>query len=499
VDELSGGAKRLLIRAEELKNSFQPIQRLPPDMIIEVATYLDPRACGGDCEHLIAISQVCRYWRETLLSNPESWCFVKSEFMEFVPLFLGRSGSYPLEIDLTDTWSSYAMGHIRPHAKRLAILRCRVDEASTPFLRALSRLDHSPNLHTLSISSTRAPAVAPELIKMAFISGEMPALRTLELLPFPVIPQFVQFKYLVNLRIEVTHSTLTAVLDLLAANPSLEKVGLVGNFEDVEDDRPAESTVLGSLKFLSVERCAPLRLFEKLTLPRGARVFIRYNPRFIPPVFTLQQPMERYANLQGLTSLHALMNPGSDTYVDANGPNGSISIRYRELLDPAPLCNTITSLPTTGIIRLVCEFHPALNMVHIDMVARMMDVLPHLEEIELIHFGGENTREFLSVIRTTSQWTMLRGLKFVHCRPVIDWIVDLIRVALERKGDGLMLDVVTIVYERERLPGAFERLERGVRTLEVVEESAAEMVRSELVQDDASYTMRVTSIPVECD
>ena len=468
-------------------------------MIVEVATYLDPSACGGDCQPLMAISQVCRYWRETLLSNPESWCFVRTEFPKLVPLFLGRSGSYPLEIDLTSTRSSYTIGHIRPHAKRLVSLRCRVDEADTPFLQTLSQLDHSPNLHTLSIASARAPAVAPELIKMAFISGDMPALRTLELLPFPVIPQFVQFKHLINLRLEVTNSTLTAVLDLLAANPSLEKVGLVGNFEDAYDERADGSTVLGRLKFLSVERCAPRRFFEKLTFPRGARVFIRYNPRFIPPIFTFQQSMETYTNLQGLTSLHALMNPGCDTYVDATGPNGSIAIRYMELLDPTPMCNAITPLPTTGIIRLVCEFYPALDMVHIEKVTRMMDVLPHLEEIELIHFGGENTREFLSVIRTTSQWTMLRRLKFIHCRRVIDWIVDLIRVALERKGDGLILDTVTIVYEWERLPGMFERLERAVGTLEVVEESTAKMVRSNLVQDDASYTMRVTSVPVEWD
>ena len=497
VDELSAGLKRLLVRAEELKNSFQPIQRLPADVIVEVATYLDPRACGGDCQPLMAISQLCRYWREALLSNPESWCFVKSEFLGLVPLFLERSGLYPLEINLTNTWSFYAVGHIRPHAERLAILRCEVDEANATFLRTLSRLNHSPNLHTLSITSVRTPTVAPESIEMAFLSGDMSTLRTLELLPFPVIPQFTQLKHLVNLRIHVTHSTLTAVLDLLAANPSLEKVGLVDNFWSAEDERAAGSTVLGRLKFLSVERCVPRGFLEKLTFPRGARVFIRYNPRFIPPAFALQQPMEGYANMRGLTSLHVLTGPMSDTYLDATGPNGGIAFQLMELLGPSPMCNAITPLPTAGIIRLVCELHPALDVVHIDTFTRLMDVLPNLEEIELVHLGGDDTQEFLSVIRTTSQWTMLRRLKFVHCRRVTDWIVHLIRMALERKGDEMMLDTVTIVYKWERLPGMFERLERAVGTLEVVEESAAEMVRSELVWDDAGYTMRVTSVPVE--
>ena len=487
MDELSAGAKRLLVRTEELKNSFQPIQRLPPDVIVEVVAYLNPRACGGDCQPLMTISQVCRYWRETLLSNPESWCFIRSEFPELVPLFLGRSGSYPLEIDLTSR-SSYAVGHIKPHAKRLAIMRCGAN--------GLSLLDHSPNLHTLSIAVARTPVVALGLIKATFISGDMPTLRTLELLPFPVIPQFVRFKHLINLRIQVAHSTLTAVLDLLAANPSLEKVGLVGKFKDVEDGRAAGSTVLGRLKFLSVERCAPRRFLEKLTLPRGARVFIRYDPHFISPTFTLQQSMERYGNLRELTSLHVLMGFMSDTCLDATGPNGSIAMRFMELLDPSPMCNAINPLQTAGIIRLVCEFHPALNMAHVETVTRMADVLPHLEEIELIHFGGDNTREFLSFIRTTGQWTMLRRLKFVHCRRVTDWIVDLTLVALERKGDGMILDNVTIIYKLEQLPAMFERLARAVGTLEVVEESAAEMMRGELVWDAASYTARVVSVPV---
>ena len=500
MDELGAGTERLLARIEEVKNCFQPVQRLPPDMIVEVATYLNPRLCHGACQPLMAMSQVCRYWRETLLSNPsESWSFIRSEFLELVPLFLARSGSYPLEVNLTNTWTSYTVGHVRPHANRLTILRCHVEVANTTFLRTLSRLDHSPNLHTLSLASARIPSVAPEKIKMRLIFGDMPALRTLELLPFPIIPQFLQFKHLVDLRLEVTHSILTGVLDLLAANHSLEKLRLMGSFWYHGDTHGAERIVLGCLRFLTVERCAPRRLLEKLTLPRGTRVFIRYKPsRSVPPAFTTQESVERYANLQGLTSLHVLVLM-NDTYVDATGPNGSLAVRFKELQDPSAMRNAIAPLPTAGITRLVCELHPASKVAHTDKITRMMDILPHLEEIKLIHFGEEATRAFLSVLRTTSRWTKLRRLEFVHCRRVTDWILNLIRVALERKGEGLMLETVTIVYKREPLSGMFERLERTVEALELVEEGAAEMVRSELVWDDISCTTRVTSVPVGWD
>lgn len=493
--------KRLLTRVEELKNGLQPIQQLPPDMIIEIATYLNPRVCHGDCQPLMAISQVCRYWREILISNPESWCFFRSEYLDLIPLFLERSGSYPLEVDLTDTWFSYAVRHITPHVNRLAILRCHVEEADT-ILRMFPQLHYPPNLHTFSITSPGAPTIAPELIEMQFVSGNMPNLRTLELFSFPVLSQFVQFKHLVDLRLEVAHSTLTAVLDLLAANPLLEKVRLVGDFEDDEDTRAPESIVLGCLKFLSMERCVPRKLLEKLTFPREARIFIRYNiaSRFIPSAFTLPQSMGKHVNLQGLTSLHMLMAFTNDTYTDATGPNGSVAMRFAELQHASPICNAIASLSTTGITQLVCEFHPALTMIHIEKVTMMMRILPHLEKIKLVHFGGVNTREFLSILRSTNGWKKLLRLEFVHCRHITSWISDLIWVALGRKVEGSTLDTVTIVYKKgDRLPVLLERLKGAVRTLRLVEEGAGEVVRSELVWDDANCTVRATSVPVGWD
>jgi hypothetical protein len=469
-------------------------------MIIEIATYLDPRACYGDCQPLMAMSQVCHYWRETLISNPESWYFIRSEYLDLLPLFLERSRSYPLEVELTDTSFSDTLQHIRPHADRLAVLKCYVETPNALFLRTLSQLDHSPNLHTFSIISARAPTVVPQLIEISFISGDMPNLRTLELLPFPIIPQFAQLKHLTDLRLGVKYSTLTAVLDLLAANPSLEKVRLIDTFEDSEDARGPGNIILRWLQFLSVERCLQCRFLEKLTFPRQARISIRYNliSRLIPFAFTLPQSMGDHANLQGLTSLHALMAFTDNTYIDATGPNGSIAIRFVELQDPSPVCDAIASLSTTGITRLVCEFHPALIVIRMDKVTKIMDVLPYLEEIKLVHLGEANTRDFLSALRNANGWTNLRKLKFVHCRQMTNWIIDLIQVALWRKGKGLMLGSVKVVYKGgERLPESFERLERTVGKLKVVEEGTGEVMRSEVVWDDASCTTRVTSVPAE--
>lgn len=495
--ELDAGAKRLFIRLEELKNSLQPVQQLPSDIIVEIATYLDPRACNGDHQPLITMSHVCRYWREALVSNPKSWCFLRSEYLDLFPLFLERSGSYPLEVDLTDTWFSYAIQHLIPYASRLESLRCYVDEANAEFLWTLSKLDHSPNLQTFSIVANRAPPVAPQLTEMGLISGDMSNLRTLELLPLPVTPQFAGFRRLTNLRLDVVYSTLTDVLDLLAANPSLEKVRLLGNFDESEDERAVGSIPLGCLQFLSVERCTPCIFLEKLTFPRNARIFIRYNliSNLIPLAFTLPRSMGKYENLQGLTCLHVLIGPQDDVYVDATGPNGSVALRFMGLRDVSPACNAIASLSTREITQFVCELHPALTSMEIGKVTRLMDILPDVEEITLVHFGGADTQDFLSALKNTRGWTRLLGLKFVHCRQVNDWIGDLIQVAAER-NDERILDTVTVVYEgREQMQELFGVLGGFVGTLELAEEEAEEVVRSELVWDDAGCTTRVTSVP----
>jgi len=207
--------------------------------------------------------------------------------------------------------------------------------------------------------------------------------------------------------------------------------------------------------------------------------------------------MREYANLQGLTSLHVLMTYQNDTYIDVTGPHGSVAVQFMDLRDASPVCNVIASLSTTGITQLVCEFHPALTRMEMEKVARLMDILPDLEEVVLVHFGGTDTQEFISTLRNTSMWVKLLRLKFVHCRQTTNWIGNLIHVAAERMDEGLVLDTVTVVDEgKEQVQELFGVLEGFVGTFEFVEVEPGEVTRSEQVWDDASWTTRVIPVPV---
>lgn len=446
----------------------------------------------------MAMCNACRYWRETLISNSESWCFISGKNPDLLLLSLERSGSYPLEVELSaDTLFSYAIWDIRPHIHRLASLRCRIEETDPLFLQTFSQLDQSPIFHTLSIGTDRAPTVDPQDIEIGLVSGDMPSLRTLELLPFPIIPQFVQFKHLTSLQLDILYSNLTDVLDLLAANPSLEKVRLLGNFENSEDEREAGSIFLEHLRFLTVEKCTTRTFLEKLTLPRDTRMFVHYNiiSHIIPSTHPLPQSMREYANLQGLTSLWVLFY--DETYIDATGLNGSVALKFMDRQDASFMCNAIDSLPATDITRLLCEFHPALTPVEIDKVKMMMDMLPHLEEIVLAHFDERDVRRFLSTLTNTSGWKKLLRLKFVHCRQLMNWFPGLIQMVAERMDRGLGLDIVTVVYVgEERSQELFDVLRGFVGRVEEVEVGIGEVIMSEPVWDDANCTTRLTSVPM---
>lgn len=77
-----------------MKNVFAPISKLPPEILTHVCTFA-PYAIS-DFAHLCA--QVCRSWRNTLLSSPSLWNEIHADYPLHVNFHLARSGKVPLEL-----------------------------------------------------------------------------------------------------------------------------------------------------------------------------------------------------------------------------------------------------------------------------------------------------------------------------------------------------------------------------------------------------------------
>jgi len=97
--------------------------RLPPEMLVEVGSHLK------DDVSLITVTHVCHLWRTALLSSPRLWSHLDFSNEERALVFLERSKSGPLRVDLTsaDDPSEVVRETLRETTTRMTMLRTEHD------------------------------------------------------------------------------------------------------------------------------------------------------------------------------------------------------------------------------------------------------------------------------------------------------------------------------------------------------------------------------------
>ena len=79
-----------------MKNTFTPIGRVSQDILSLIADY-----CDMDDE-LVALTHVCRGWREQFISRPSLWTSLDCTNVEKTRAYLDRSKASPLDIWLDE-------------------------------------------------------------------------------------------------------------------------------------------------------------------------------------------------------------------------------------------------------------------------------------------------------------------------------------------------------------------------------------------------------------
>ena len=231
--------------------------RLPPEILATVASHLE------DDESLIAATHVCHIWRATLLSSPRLWSRLDFENEERALVFLRRSKSGPLTVNLMDADDpSEIVGEsLNQIAARVTTLRAEhsifLDELlARPMLK----------LEILEVTDTggappEKPTHLPPL-KSLVISGIVP-------LRFHV-PLLTSF-HLTHDPIDDPPEWTGILLDFLRNCPLLEIVFLDC---DVRPDSN-ENVPLPFLRSFTHESPSDeyqLSLFDRLSLPSDCRV-----------------------------------------------------------------------------------------------------------------------------------------------------------------------------------------------------------------------------------
>ena len=84
-------------------NENAPISRLPSEVLLHICRLACPRTTHRSLHEVIALTHVCRFWRETLLSCPIIWSHIyvwRDSPQPLASVLLQRSRGVPLTVNI---------------------------------------------------------------------------------------------------------------------------------------------------------------------------------------------------------------------------------------------------------------------------------------------------------------------------------------------------------------------------------------------------------------
>lgn len=264
----------------QLKNSFAPVNRLPPEVLGLIQTF---RKSERD---LISAPAACAYWRRTLTSTPNLWnkiiCSERENSEVVAPriqAYLGRSRSIPVEV--------------RIHAHSSRLLSSDTERISS--LRMI--LDHPSNLDEIEKHLSKpAPILGavsfhvedwdqPTLVlPPAFFEEFLSSVRALDLygVTLPLGPCKLSGLTKFTLSMRATSVSSIVLLDALEQMPSLRVFEVRLDYASRQDPVPIDyAIILPHLEEVATtrdDRFDPPHadtILPSLCLPSARRVSVR--------------------------------------------------------------------------------------------------------------------------------------------------------------------------------------------------------------------------------
>ena len=250
MDSLEQEAFEVLSLVRSLKNSFAPINRIPPEVFTLIPDHYDANHAERD---LIRSTHVCRSWRETLISRSSLWTHLDFTNVDKTRTFIRRSESSPLDIDLinweNETEIDNALSLIIPHVARLRSLVIRTDAIPEPTL--------DPGQFGDDLSSLR------ELTLRGVITH----------LPWKNMANLRIFELCCPIEHEVT---VTQFLDFFESAPLLHTIDINDSIPESSDAPPERIVSLCHLKSLVfIADLDPMHsILRHLNIPVGASLMV---------------------------------------------------------------------------------------------------------------------------------------------------------------------------------------------------------------------------------
>ena len=319
VNSLERDASEVLALVRSAKNSFAPVNRIPPEILSLVPDYF-----GGDDKQLIALTHVCRSWRDTFIFRPSLWTQPDFKNIDKTRAYIQRSQSSPLKLCLGDDKAIDDAYHlIIPHLSRVKSLT--VDARALPDVLGHFRCD-APLLETLHIKITFEH---DPVLDDALFNGKLSSLRELSL---EGVITHLPWKNLTNLQVfelgsAQRHGT-TQILDFLESAPLLRTV-LLNYPTPGSSDAPPERIVplhhLNTFAINNGERCpTPLR---HIHMPAGAALVTEFDfgGEESPLLDYLPERSSNLRHPSHVTTINLLISP-TQKFMLLSGPGGSLRV-----------------------------------------------------------------------------------------------------------------------------------------------------------------------------
>lgn len=431
IDKYTSRLAWILAKARRLKNTFLPINRLPPEVLGLMPTFFQ------DDRDLISATAVCAYWRITLLSTPTLWCNINARSASMVNAYLERSGQVPLHVKCLA--SRQVASLLRPRMDRIASLDINHDVLVGVPRAAKDLREPAPMLNMLSFS-----AHGDELwvlsIPPHFLGASFPSLRTLVLTGIYFLAGPFTFQSVTTLIWTASSNFTDQILRTLDRLPSLEAATI--HFHPLclpSSTQPDRNITLQNLRTLVLTAnsdpkkgpCGfilPILLFtdlpsiRKLSFQVGGCSSSHASPlRALSP--------ERLPRLSQLQEAEISLLEGTSARIRLSGsPQFELTISFEDVSDVKLTNDYFGGIPSQSLRKLTVIFYKHSSSKG-DRWA--LDVMKLVHGMEVLEVAGER-KEFLNIWHGEGEYhricPLLRGLSVsggADPGPEISALVDL--------------------------------------------------------------------------
>ena len=311
-----------------MKNRLAPINQIPPEVLALIPDFWDLDDRYQIDQALIALTHVCRTWRDIFISRSSLWTNFNCEDADKTCVYLERAKSSPISLWLERD------GTLPPHDPFLHIIPRAIDQ-----LKSLSVVGKPQNLQDITAHLSRPAPLLESLyidggselgsghnsvLTATLFNGDLSSLRRLHLRN---IHTELPWRNMINLTsfvlgyIPPDGTSTDQLLDFFEGAPHLRKVQLIAAIP-ISDGRNGRLVALPCLKRMGLHAGGPSSLLlDHMLIPAGAKLDIHVDC-FGPTLDdNLPRSLDNLKNISDFTDVYV-----GEIYprIRFRGPNGQL-------------------------------------------------------------------------------------------------------------------------------------------------------------------------------